>query len=111
MEHVAAYCAGMPFPDENYRPDLLPQGWKALEGVPAEGTFKSIVILRAGWLTDGPAMADEKSDQGKRPYRVYVGDDKALGYTISRKDVAHFVVEEALGKWSDWEGKQINLFY
>ncbi|EKM51721.1 uncharacterized protein PHACADRAFT_127548 [Phanerochaete carnosa HHB-10118-sp] len=111
MERVAAYCAGMPFPDEGYRPDLLPQGWKTLEGMPAEGAFKSVAILRPGWLTDGPAKADDEQNRGKKVYRTRIGDKEALGYSISRKDVSHFVVEEALERWSGWEGKQISLFY
>lgn len=111
MERVAAHCAGTHFPDESYRPEMLPKEWKTLEGMPAEGAFKSIMILRAGWLTDGPAKADEEANRGKRVYRVCTNDRDALGYTISRKDVAHFIVEDALENWETWEGKPVSLYY
>ena len=108
---MAAHVAGWPFPNEDYFSDLLPQGWKTFDGMPAEGAFQNIAILRPAWLTDGPAKADEESSRGKKLYKVVVGDKDSLGYSISRKDVGHFVGEQLLSNWSDWEGKQISLFY
>lgn len=110
MERLMAYCAGIPFADPNYRADLLPQGWQKLEGMPEEGTLKKMVILRPAWLTDGPAKADEQDLKGA-PYRIHKGDGAKVGWTISRQDVGHFIAENALQKWDEWEGERVSLFY
>jgi hypothetical protein len=112
MERILAYCAGTPFEDENYRRDILPQGWRSLEGMPSEGGMKNVLVLRAALLTDGPARADMNTTErrSQRPYRVSVGDTERLGYTISRRDVAHFIVQEALDDWEKWKGKCVSLY-
>lgn len=84
--------------------------WK--EGLPETGTLKSVVVIRPALLTDGDCKGDKtagKDKKGKEPYRVEEGD--ISGYTISRKDVAHFIVEGVLGDWKKWEGKCISLAY
>jgi len=33
------------------------------------------------------------------------------GYVVSRKDVAHFLVEGVLAEWKKWEGKCLSVAY
>ena len=110
MERVLAHCAGISFEDEDFREDLLPQGWQELEGMPERGTMKKIVILRPAFLTDGVAKADDQKQEG-RPYRVHKGDKGKVGWSMSRRDVSHFIVEDALERWDEYEGERVSLFY
>ncbi|KAL4242315.1 hypothetical protein ABKN59_012015 [Abortiporus biennis] len=84
------------------------------------GWFKNFVILRPALLTDGECRADvlklkeEKKGKkkDKKPYRISTEESAvADGYSISRKDVAHFIVEGAVANWDDWTGKVANLAY
>lgn len=112
MERVMAHCAGTPFEDEGFHADILPPRWQTMEGMPAEGSFKSVLVVRAAWLTDGPAKADEQTaGRAKPPYTFRKDDSESLGYNISRQDVAHFVVENVIPRWSEWEGKRASVFY
>lgn len=110
MERVLAHCAGMQFENENYQTDLLPQGWQRLEGMPEPGSLKKIIILRPAGLTDGSAKADEK-ELKSAPYKIHKGDKGRVGWTISRRDVGHFIAGNALENWTEWEGERVSLFY
>lgn len=110
MERLLAHCTGAPFDRDAYRTDLLPDGWQTLDGVPPHGALKNILIVRPAWLTDGPAKADEPKDKGA-PYKIQKGDNAKLGWTISRKDVAHFIVERGLASWDEWQGQVVSLSY
>lgn len=76
------------------------------------GWLKELVLLRPVLYTDGACKADEAKQSKKEPYRVA---DKEIGggYTISRKDVAHFIVEGLMppAKWEEWKGKSAYLAY
>lgn len=81
--------------------------WQNRPGLLSPGSLKSVLVVRPALLTDGECLAeDPKSTQG---YRVSVNELK--GYTVSRKDVAHFVVDAVLNKWAEYENKAINIAY
>ncbi|KAJ6625833.1 hypothetical protein B0H10DRAFT_2000934 [Mycena sp. CBHHK59/15] len=112
MEYVIAHCAGWAWdPKADGKPaiDLMGEGWTERKGLPAPGTLKHALVIRAALLTDGPCLADQASEKGKgKRYRV--SEEELGGYTISRKDTAHFVVD-ALTRWDDFDNKRVNLAY
>lgn len=64
-----------------------------------------MVIVRPALLTDGEC---------KEKYRIKAEGDLAVkgGYTVSRKDVAHFIAEKLVGEeWDALEGKGVNVAY
>ena len=92
--------------------DILGSGWK--DSLPEPGSMKDVVVIRPALLVDGECKADKVKagkgkEAGKEPYRVKEGD--IGGWTVSRKDVAHFVVEGALGDWQKWGGKCVSIAY
>jgi hypothetical protein len=60
-------------------------------------------------LTDGKCEAD-KADKKDKPYKIVEGDGYK-GYTVSRADIAHFIVEEAVLHWDQWKGKILAVGY
>jgi hypothetical protein len=114
MEKVISHCAGWEWKDGDVKNDILSEGDEWKEGLPAAGTLKSVVVIRPALLTDGECKADklvgkDKKGKGKEAYRVKEGD--IGGYIVSRKDVAHFVVEGVLAEWKKWEGKCASIAY
>ncbi len=112
MERVLSHCAGWSwsFKDEPSN-DILPQGWQSTPGLPSQGELKHVVIVRPAVLTDGESRGDEAGTTGKAPYRTKKDMIMGSAYRVSRKDVAHFVVEEVLPNWSEWEGSGVVLAY
>ncbi|KAJ7268653.1 hypothetical protein B0H12DRAFT_1095949 [Mycena haematopus] len=112
MEHAIAHCAGWtwdPKADGDVSEDILGAGWTQRKGLPAPGSLKRILVIRPALLTDGKCVADEVEAKGKgKGYRV--SEQELGGYTISRKDTAHFVVD-ALTRWDEFENKRVNVAY
>ena len=109
-ERIVAHCAGWSWDadDGEVGEDILSSGWEA--GLPEAGSLRNIVVIRPALLVDGDCKADKMKDgEGKEPYRVKEGE--IGGWTVGRKDVAHFVVEGVLGDWGRWEGKCISIAY
>ncbi|KAA1479486.1 hypothetical protein DENSPDRAFT_846263 [Dentipellis sp. KUC8613] len=113
-ERVLLRVQGTPLPADKKDAglELLPAGWESTEGLPTKGALPDLVIVRPAVLTDGACYAEsgKKSDE----YRVRAEGDKAVpkGYTISRRDVAHFIVERLLGsEWDTYKGKGVSLAY
>jgi len=108
MERVVAHCAGWPWDAEDAEvgEDILGSGWQ--DELPEAGSVKSIVVIRPAMLI-GEDCKGDKAKNGKEPYRVKEAD--IGGWTVSRKDVAHFIVEGVLGDWGKWEGKCISIAY
>ncbi|KAG2124216.1 hypothetical protein DEU56DRAFT_597424 [Suillus clintonianus] len=77
--------------------------------IPNPGELKSVVVIRPAMLTDGKCRADIKS-KGSEAYRVKEGDWEC-GWTVSRRDVAHFLVEGVVRHWQEWEGKCVSVAY
>ncbi|KAF9014247.1 hypothetical protein BDQ17DRAFT_1419148 [Cyathus striatus] len=80
--------------------------WTKLEGLPAQGELKRILLVRAAMLTDGECLADKK---GSNAYRVSKQD--ITGWNISRQDVAHFVVDAVLNRWDEYENETVSIAY
>jgi len=109
-ERVVSHCAGWPWDaeDAHVGEDILGSGWQ--DGLPEPGSVKDVVVIRPALLVDGDCKADKMKDgKRKEPYRVKEGD--IGGWTVSRKDVAHFVVEGVLGDWQKWAGKCVSIAY
>ncbi|KAG8925002.1 hypothetical protein FRC01_010811 [Tulasnella sp. 417] len=100
MERVFHWSAGWPeesWKDGDPEAHILPQGWEErLGGKP--GWLKSFVIVRPAILTDGEVTAKYKA-----------GENVPGLWTISRKDIAHFISNDVLKDWSKWEGKAVSV--
>ncbi|TCD71853.1 hypothetical protein EIP91_003196 [Steccherinum ochraceum] len=109
-ERVALEAAGMQWPRSNPEPreGIMPAGWKNTlqkSGV----VFPELTIIKPALLTDGACKGD-KPKAGKAAYQVseqVIGN----GYTISRKDIAHFIAEVLLEDWAKYGGKTLNVAY
>ena len=111
MERVVAHCAGWAWRDKEPQYDVLPRHWRSVENTPQEGALKRMLLVRGAMFTDGKCMGDVQQTGDKTPYRGGEGDLKNNGYTISREDVAHFLVEGALKDWDRWESKVVTVAY
>lgn len=111
-EQALAYCAGWEWKTEdNPGTEVLGGDWKTSVDLPVPGTLKNVVMVRPALLTDGACRADTwDSSASGEPYMVEVGD-LAGRWTVSRKDVAHFLVEKVVRHWDEWEGKRVSIAY
>ncbi|KAJ7693320.1 hypothetical protein B0H17DRAFT_1168870 [Mycena rosella] len=112
LERVLAHCSGRTWDDTTdgvARESIMGENWTQREGLPAPGTLKHVLVVRPAILTDGICVADEVATKGKG--KSYRASEQELGaYTISRKDVAHFLVD-AIARWNEFENKTINVGY
>jgi hypothetical protein len=115
-ERVISHCSGWKWDTKNDgepSDDIMGFDWKNREDLPAEGSLKRVLVIRpATFLTDGECVA-EKSNAGKAnaqaAYRV--SEEDISGWSVSRKDVAHFVVDTVLNRWDEFENKRVNVVY
>jgi hypothetical protein len=105
MERVVAHAAGWSWEDKGPSARVLSSGWEARAGQP--GQLQDVVVLRPSAFTDGKCTAEDTSG---KTYRSAGGDLRGA-YTISRRDVAHFIVERCLKEWDQWKGKYVGLAY
>lgn len=85
--------------------EIMGENWTEREGLPAPGSLKNVLLIRPALLTDGKCTAeDEKKIEKKKTYRVADGDVPGA-WTVSRRDVAHFVVDAITNKWSEYADK------
>jgi hypothetical protein len=103
-ERVIYHCAGWEWNtamDGEPVEDIPGKGWENREGLPTPGSLKdSAMIVRAALLTDGEEKGVYKAGAGE------VG-----GWTVSRKDVAHFIVDAVTNKWEEYGGRQVSIAY
>ncbi|KAH7909568.1 hypothetical protein BJ138DRAFT_1102562 [Hygrophoropsis aurantiaca] len=105
-EEIVSHCADWEWNQRDCPgPAIMGDNWTAR--VPARGHVKSILVVRPALLTDGECRGDAKGLDG---YRVKEWDMKSA-WTISRKDVGHFLVEGALKNWEKWENKCVSIAY
>jgi len=116
-ERLVSHCAGWEWDEKDggIGDDVMGAGWKETEGLPPAGALKDLaVVVRPALLTDGICVGDQEKKGKKKDqvgYRVQVGDLSGA-WTISRKDVAHFLVEGVLKHWDDsYKGKFISIAY
>lgn len=113
-ERVVSHCAGWPWDtkdDGEAKEEIVGKDWTRREGLPAAGSLKNILVVRPAILTDGECTAEAGgTDKADKPtYRVSEGE--ITGYTISRKDVAHFVVDAVTKRWDEYHNKRITIVY
>lgn len=107
-ERAVAYCTGWKWDDGEQKDEIMGERWREREGLPAPGTLRGMLVVRPALLTDGDCQADKK----KNAYRVKEGDTELRGvYTISRKDVAHFIADAVLHRWDEFSDKAVNIGY
>jgi hypothetical protein len=113
MEKAIAHCAGHPWDPQNdpKNVDEIMGGADWQSRLPAAGSLHNILVIRAALLVDSEAQADKSAEElkGKQPYRVQ--SENEGGYTVSRKDVAHFIVEGALTDWQKLADKVVSIAY
>jgi len=112
VERLAFHCMGREWPTGVPEPaeNIMGSDWANREGLPKFGSFSNVIIVRPALLTDGECVADKLEHAGKKkPYRV--GSEEISGYTVSRKDVAHFIVEDALKNWEKYRDTIATIVY
>jgi len=112
MEHAIGYCAGWTWDDKTdgkVAPEIMGEGWTRRKGLPARGTLRHALIIRAGLLTDGDCVADKVEGTRKKSYRV--SENELGGYSVSRKDAAHLVVDALTRRWDEFDNKRVNITY
>jgi hypothetical protein len=90
----------------------LPSDWKSTEGLPVKGSLKSVIVIRPSLLIDRKSQAEKYESKGrkdKEPYKV--STEEIGGYAVSRRDVAHFVVDLVTKRWNEFENKIVNISY
>ncbi|KAF9478504.1 hypothetical protein BDN70DRAFT_879943 [Pholiota conissans] len=109
-ERLIRYCAGWPWNAEDGEPDeeIMGPNWKELPGLPAEGSLKHVLVIRPALLTDGECKAEKPGKKGPA-YRV--SEEELGAWTVSRKDVAHFIADAVLHRWSEFENKCVSIAY
>ncbi|KDR80438.1 hypothetical protein GALMADRAFT_92851 [Galerina marginata CBS 339.88] len=109
MERVIYHCAGWEWNAGDGEPGeaIMGAGWKDREGLPERGTLKDAMVLRPAALTDGECVAD--SGKKKTPYRA--GEGEVSGWSVSRKDVAHFIFDAVANHWDEYGNKQVSIAY
>lgn len=109
MERVIYHCAGWEWNAEDGEPneDIMGKDWKHREGLPSPGTLKNATIVRGAMFNDGECRAE--SPGNTQPYRA--GEGEVGGYSISRKDVAHFIFEAVIKNWEKYGNKQVSVAY
>ena len=83
------------------------KGWQERAGLPASGLLKDAMVVRPAVLNDGECVAE--SGKAGPPYRVAEGHVK--GWSVSRKDVAHFIFDAVTNRWDEYGKKQVSIAY
>jgi len=103
-ERVIHHCAGWDWHsavDGEPAEDITGKGWVSREGLPVPGSLKDLaMIVRPPILTDGEETG---------VYRAGAGE--VVGWSVSRKDVAHFIVDAVTNRWGEYGGRQVSIAY
>ncbi|OCH92270.1 hypothetical protein OBBRIDRAFT_467342 [Obba rivulosa] len=107
-ERIVAHCAGRAWTDKEPSPEITTADWRSREGLPQAGELKHVVVIRPALLTDGACKGDTAGKN--KPYRA-TADELTGCYSVSRRDVAHFIVEGILAEGGRWDGQCVNIAY
>ena len=109
-ERVIYHCAGWNWNPKDGEPDddMMGQGWRERQGLPGSGQLKNAMVLRPALLNDGECVADSGKDG--RPYKLGDGGEYK-GWSVSRKDVAHFIFDAVTNHWDEYGNKQVSIAY
>lgn len=76
-----------------------------------EGLIRDFVVVRPSLLIDGQTQGRKEVRvgwEGKTPGEL--GEGAAVGYTITREDVGHFVFDSVIAKnGADYAGKKVSI--
>ncbi|KAF8967288.1 hypothetical protein BDZ97DRAFT_1756031 [Flammula alnicola] len=110
VERVIYHCADWAWNPRDGEPsaEIMGVDWTKREGLPVAGTLKNAMVLRPALLNDGECRADANA-KDTAVYRA--GEGEVGGWSISRKDVAHFIYEAVTKNWEEYGGKQISVAY
>ncbi|KIJ42745.1 hypothetical protein M422DRAFT_31265 [Sphaerobolus stellatus SS14] len=102
MERAVFHASNLTWPQKDPAniATFLGASWK--DELKEPGYLKEVVIVRPSLLVNG----NDSPPRGA--YRTSTEELKGA-YTISRKEVAHFVVEGVLKHWDQWRGKFVNI--
>lgn len=103
LERVLAHVAGRTWTEPEPPAEVMIRAdWQNTEGLPAAGELKdTTVVVRPSFLTDGKLKAQYKLSREGEGY-----------YSISRRDVAHFITEDLLKNgWTKWRGDIVSIGY
>ncbi|KAG8809089.1 hypothetical protein FRC17_003624 [Serendipita sp. 399] len=99
LERLLQHAMGLPWKEKiEPKEEVLPSDWE--KDYPAPGFLPEVVVVRPAFLTDGPETGKFKVTETETPF-----------YTISRRDVAHFIGERLLAEFDTWSGKIVNVGY
>ncbi|KAI0077667.1 hypothetical protein K474DRAFT_1661445 [Panus rudis PR-1116 ss-1] len=111
MEYVLAYLSGRKWEGDEPSSEILPPGWKDDSRLLGPKELMKVVVLRPALYIGEECRGDKVTkESGKEPYRVSDGNLQTP-YSISRPDVAHFIVERLLPEWQRWQGTCVDLAY
>ena len=113
-ERVISHCSGWKWDTKNDgepSDNIMGFDWKNREGLPVEGSLKRVLVIRPAMLTDGDCVAEKSAGKAKAKAAYRVSEEEISGWTVSRKDVAHFVVDAVLNRWDEFENKSVNIAY
>ncbi|KAF9017354.1 hypothetical protein BDZ89DRAFT_1165779 [Hymenopellis radicata] len=108
-ERAISYCTGWPWnakADGEPGDNIMGANWKEREGLPKAGALRNVMVVRPALLTDGDCKADGADEPA---YRISEGD--ISGWTVSRKDVAHFIVDAVTKRWNEFGDKTMTIAY
>ncbi|KAF8625575.1 hypothetical protein AX15_005297 [Amanita polypyramis BW_CC] len=114
-ECLLFHCMGRKWPAEEVPEpgeDIMGPTWANRKGIPEFGSYTNVLIVRPVLSTDGKCVADEinaSGNAGKKPYKV--GGDEVSGYTVSRRDVAHFIADDVLKNWDQYRSTIVTVAY
>jgi len=103
-ERSLFHAAGWTWVDKEPANHILPSNWQETLG--SGGWLQEVLVVRPPVLTDGACVGDTKA----KPYRTGP-EDLSRAWTISRKDVAHFIATKAIPQWDSWKGQKVTIAY
>ncbi|KAJ7130846.1 hypothetical protein C8R43DRAFT_896002 [Mycena crocata] len=111
MERAVSHGTGWSWDNAEPTADIMGgEDWMNRKGFPAKGSLKHVLIIRPALLTDGECVADKLAAKGSGKAPYIVSEEELSRYYISRKDIAHFLVD-ALDRWDQFENKRVNVAY
>ncbi|KAG6867891.1 hypothetical protein C0993_009774 [Termitomyces sp. T159_Od127] len=105
-ERLISHCAGWEWNEGDIRSEILAANWEDTPRLPSRGSVQEVLVIRPGLYTNGECLADTP---GGKKYRV--SEDELGGWMISRRDVAHFIADATLRRWSEFSGRRVNIMY
>lgn len=108
-ERVLSHCAGWRWNDQDdgEPSEEIMGDWLHREGLPGFGTLTSVLVVRPALFTDGERKPGNKG----RDVGYTVTEQESGGWTVSRKDVAHFIVEAGTTRWDEFANKRVYISY